>query len=420
MNDRPIRLVVSDDRRRSRLTVFFRLFLAIPHFFWLGIWVFGIFFTAFAQSVITVIRGRPAAPLHRFHTAFVRYATHVGAYLSLAANPFPGFLGDPGYPIDLEIAPAAQQGRLGAFFRLLLAVPAWLMLWTINVGGVAVSGPFYGAGLWLYSAGVVAGFLAWFVCLVLGRIPHGLRNVVAYALRYTAEVYAYSLLLTPVYPSSDPTLPVEAEPPPAHPIRLVVDDDRRRSRLTTFFRLFLAVPHLVWAVLWGTVAIFVVVAQWFFVLATGHPAGTLHRFLAAYVRYQTHLVAFLFLVANPFPGFTGERGYPIDVEVAPPDRQSRWVTLFRLFLALPALALNGALNVLLYAVGIGGWFAVLAIGRMPEGLRNAGAYAVRYNAQAVSYLTLLTGRYPFSGPPTIEPVEAPWTQAAPAPIDAPA
>jgi hypothetical protein len=108
------------------------------------------------------------------------------------------------------------------------------------------------------------------------------------------------------------------------------------------------------------------------------------------------------------------------VHLAPPDRQSRWVTFFRLFLALPAFLLNGALNTFLIASGIGGWFAALAIGRMPEGLRNAGAHALRYNAQVSAYATLVTARYPFSGPPTLEPVEATWAEPLPAPVDAPA
>ena len=81
MNDRPVRLVVDDDRRRSRLTVFFRLFLAIPHFFWLALWTFAVFFTAIAQWFVTVVRARPADPLQSFHVAYIRYATHVGAYL---------------------------------------------------------------------------------------------------------------------------------------------------------------------------------------------------------------------------------------------------------------------------------------------------------------------------------------------------
>ncbi len=31
--------------------------------------------------------------LHGFVSAYVRYTTHVTAYISLAANPFPGFTG---------------------------------------------------------------------------------------------------------------------------------------------------------------------------------------------------------------------------------------------------------------------------------------------------------------------------------------
>lgn len=420
MNDRPVRLVVSDDRRRSRLTVFFRLLLAIPHFFWLGIWTFGVFFTAIAQWFVTVVRARPAEPLQRFHVAYIRYATHVGAYLALAANPFPGFLGEPGYPIDVELDAAERQPRLTAGFRFVLAIPALFLLALVNGGGSAGS---FG-GSFAVSGGVVltAAFLGWFACLARGEMPHGLRNVAAYGLRYTAETYGYLLLVTPTYPSSDPTLPASAGPTPEHPIALAVTDDRGRSRLTTFFRLFLTVPHIVWLLLWGIVVFFAVIGQWFFTLATGRPATSLYRFLAAYVRYQTHVGAFLFMVANPFPGFTGQAGYPVDVHIAPPERQSRWVTFFRFFLGLPAFILNGALNALLLAAGIGGWFAALAIGRMPEGLRNAGAHALRYNAQVNAYATLVTDRYPFSGPPTLEPVETPWAGAepAPAPVDAPA
>ncbi len=416
MNDRPVRLVVADDRHRSRLTVFFRLFLAIPHLFWLSLWTFAVVFTAIAQWFVTVVRGRTADPLQQFHVAYVRYATHVGAYLSLAANPFPGFLGEPGYPIDVEVDAAERQSRLTAGFRFLLALPALLFLVGVNGGGPG--GGFVGS--FAVSGGLVltAAFLAWFAILVRGEIPQGLRNVAAYGLRYTAETYSYLLLVTSTYPTTDPTLPASAGPMPEHPVVLGVDDDRRRSRLTTFFRFFLTVPHIVWLLLWGVLAFLAVVAQWFFALVTGRTASPLHRFVAAYVRYQTHVGAFLFLVANPFPGFTGSPGYPVDVSLPPPSRQSRWMTLFRLFLALPAFILNGALNWLLIAAGFGGWFAALATGRMPEGLRNAGAHALRYNARVNAYLSLLTGRYPFSGPPTLEPVEIPWAERALAPFDA--
>jgi hypothetical protein len=395
VNDRPVRLIVQDDLRRSRLTVFFRLLLAIPHFFWISIWSFGVFFTAIAQWFVTVVRGRPAQPLNDFHVAFVRYATHLAAYVSLAASPFPGFLGEPGYPVDVVIEPAERQHRLSAAFRFFLALPAIFLMSLLNGGGAGSSG-------YTFTGGVVltVAVLGWFACLARGQMPRGMRNVAAYGIRYTAEVYLYFLLVTRRYPSSDPTLPWEAGSPPFRPVRLAVTDDRRRSRLTTFFRFPLTVPHFVWLSLWGTLVVLAVIANWFVALVRGRSAASLHRFVAAYLRYQTHVFAFLWMVANPFPGFTGKPGYPVDLQIDAPEPQSRWVTGFRLVLAIPALVLSSAVQWLLFAAGIGGWFAALVTGRMPEGLRNAGAHSLRYSAQVNAYGAVLTDRYPFSGPPT--------------------
>ena len=44
MNGHPVQLAVTDDLQRSRLTVFFRLLLAIPHFIWLLLWSVAAFF----------------------------------------------------------------------------------------------------------------------------------------------------------------------------------------------------------------------------------------------------------------------------------------------------------------------------------------------------------------------------------------
>ena len=49
------------------------------------------------------------------------------------------------------------------------------------------------------------------------------------------------------------------------------------------------------------------------------------------------MYAFLYLAANPFPGFTGAPGrYPLDLELPPePQRQNRWKTAFRWILFDP-------------------------------------------------------------------------------------
>ena len=65
-----------------------------------------------------------------------------------------------------------------------------------------------------------------------------------------------------------------------HPIRLVVTDDLRRSRLTVFFRLLLAIPHLLWIGLLGIVVVVIAVLNWFATLFAGRSPAGLHDFLA--------------------------------------------------------------------------------------------------------------------------------------------
>ena len=41
-----------------------------------------------------------------------------------------------------------------------------------------------------------------------------------------------------------------------------------------------------------------------------------------------------------------------------------------------------------------GWFVALVIGRTPKGMRDLSAYCLRYRAQTLAYVILLTSRYP--------------------------
>jgi len=179
-----------------------------------------------------------------------------------------------------------------------------------------------------------------------------------------------------------------------HPIRLVVTDDLQRNRLTVFFRLILGIPHLIWLAVWGIVAALAVIANWFATLVKGQSPEGLHNFLATYLRYQTHVYAYVLLLADPFPGFGGKPGYPIDIEIDPPRPQNRWTVGFRLILAIPAYIVSGILGYLNRALAVFSWFIALAMGSVPEGLRNFAAFALRYEQQTAAYSLLLTGRYP--------------------------
>jgi Domain of unknown function (DUF4389) len=425
----PIRLVQGDDLRRSRVTVLFRLFLAIPHYLWALLWSALMVFVGFVNWLATLIVGQTPRALHDFTAAYLRYMTKLLAYLTLAANPYPLFTGGESYPIDLEIEEPRPQNRLITLFRLILAFPAFaftaVFIHTYAGGSYSSSeaeASYYGASS---SVGILwtVAFFAWFACLVLGRMPLGFRNLQAYGLRYVAQTWAYLLVITDRYPDLDP-----ADPPstgPLHPVGLAVTDDLRRSRLTVFFRLLLTLPHFIWLLLWGIAAFLAVIASWFATLVMGRTPVALHRFIAAYVRYAYHVYGFLGLTANPFPGFTGRAGsYPVDAEIPPPERQPRLVTLFRLFLGIPAFAVSSSLYGISFLAALFGWFVALALGRMPRTFRDAQAYALRYGVQTSAYVSLLTPRYPFSGPvlgqPEPEEETEPEPELGPRPAESPA
>jgi uncharacterized protein DUF4389 len=182
-----------------------------------------------------------------------------------------------------------------------------------------------------------------------------------------------------------------------HPIRLVNDDDLRRSRLTVFFRLLLAIPHFVWLGLWGMAALLAAFAGWVIALFTARVPDPVHAFLARYLRYFTHVYAYYHLLSEPFPGFTGERGYPVDLDVDAARPQSRLTVLFRWLLAIPAFLLAYVFRLLISVLAFVGWFYALATGRMSDGIENLGNYALRYEAQTVAYALLVTERYPSLG-----------------------
>ena len=83
------------------------------------------------------------------------------------------------------------------------------------------------------------------------------------ALSYGAQFWAYLLLLTDRYPSSDPLRAIGPLPVRNDPVQMEARDDLRRSRLTVFFRLLLALPHLVWLTLWGIAALLAAIVNWF-------------------------------------------------------------------------------------------------------------------------------------------------------------
>ena len=189
-------------------------------------------------------------------------------------------------------------------------------------------------------------------------------------------------------------------------------DRLERSRLTVFFRLLLAIPHLIWLLLWSVLALLAVLVAWVVALVIGRVPRALHRFIAAWVRYAMHVVAFLFLVGGPFPGFVGAAGsYPVDLAIDPPQRQRRLVTLFRGLLAIPALLLGGAYSAVVLIVGaarlVGGALHRPDAGgdAQPRRGRRSATPARRTRTSSSSPTATRTRRPPFATAPRDEQLE---------------
>jgi hypothetical protein len=180
----PIGLIVDDDLRRNRLTVFFRLLLAIPQAIWLGIWGMVTYVAVLIAWLVALFAGRVPDGLHDFVARYLRALTHLTSYMLLLADPWPPFSGAAGaYPVDLRVDPAAPQSRLTVFFRVLLAIPALLLCYVFRLVNQAVA------------------VLGWFYCLFTGNMHRGMRDISAWLLRYELQTYAYLFLLTGRYPS---------------------------------------------------------------------------------------------------------------------------------------------------------------------------------------------------------------------------
>jgi hypothetical protein len=86
--------------------------------------------------------------------------------------------------------------------------------------------------------------------------------------------------------------------------------------------------------------------------------------------------------------------YPVTLEVDYPERQSRWKTLLRLFLAIPVLIFAALLLYATYAIAIASWIAIILRGRIPGWLFEFQVRLIDWQTRAIAYTFLLTDTYP--------------------------
>jgi hypothetical protein len=177
---------------------------------------------------------------------------------------------------------------------------------------------------------------------------------------------------------------------------LAIKNIQRRSRLTTLFRLIVALPWVIVSTLWGLTASVCAVVAWFALLATGRYPTVLYQFVASFARFHTRTAAFTFLLADPFPPFDGVEHpeYPAGLQLGPPPTSySRLKVLLRIVYIIPAYLVAYGAGIVLYVVAIISWLVIIITGRQPDTLEKILQSALGWNIRYLLLSTLITETY---------------------------
>lgn len=156
------------------------------------------------------------------------------------------------------------------------------------------------------------------------------------------------------------------------------------------------IPALGVLAAWSLLAAPVVFVGWVAAVASARVPASAHRFLRAYVAYAAATSAWLNLVTPVYPRL--RRPNPLSVE-ADRERQARLTVVLRPLLALPGIVLASSLGVVLALSAVAAWFVALIRGRTTEGLRELGAFCIRYHVETLAFVLLVSPQGPRLGPP---------------------
>lgn len=183
----------------------------------------------------------------------------------------------------------------------------------------------------------------------------------------------------------------------SYPVVFQADYREQQSRLTTFFRLIVAIPWFLVSIVWGLLAFIGVVVAWFALLFTGRYPQFAYDWVTQYLRFSTRVNGWVFLMTDEWPAFDGAEHpeYPIRLLISEPlDEYVRWKVLLRIILAIPVMIMVYIFNLLIELIGILLWVVIVVTGKAPRGLWDIQKLGVAYVARGNAYYLLVTETYP--------------------------
>jgi hypothetical protein len=199
----------------------------------------------------------------------------------------------------------------------------------------------------------------------------------------------------------------------SYPTRFSVDyPDRGLDRLSTFLRLFMAIPILIvlgsvnggtwqWSTEQGTAVAAGAGGLLFFgpllmiVFRQKYPRWWFDWNLEL-LRFSNRVGIYLGLMDDRYPSTDEHQSVHLDLDYPDVGRDlNRWLPLVKWFLAIPHYVVLFFLYIAAIVVVVIAWFAILFTGRYPRGLFDFVEGVIRWHNRVVSYAFLLvTDRYP--------------------------
>jgi hypothetical protein len=194
-----------------------------------------------------------------------------------------------------------------------------------------------------------------------------------------------------------------------YPVTFEADYVEKRSRLTTFFRWLLVIPHAIVLVFYAIAAGVVVIIAWFALVFTGRWPRGMYDFVAGFFRYGTAVHGYFYLLTDEYPPFGPDvDSYPVRLNIAAPQEQySRLKVLFRIILAIPPYIIAYAMNIVMQVGAFLAWFAIVVLGRQPKGLQDMIVLGMSYQQRAYAYMALLAEDWPPFTDDTARRIEEP-------------
>jgi hypothetical protein len=174
---------VGYEEERNRLTVAFRIILAIPHIIVSQIWGYLAQVLAVIQWFIILFTGKRNEGIWNLQRSWVYYYSRVMGYTALLYDQYPAFGTDTGtVPVRSELSFDESADRLSSALRIIWAIPAFVIGFLVGI------------------AGYIVVIISWFAIVITGNQSRGMWDFVLKVLRFTFQCQSYVLLMTDTYP----------------------------------------------------------------------------------------------------------------------------------------------------------------------------------------------------------------------------